>query len=138
MVVTFEVSHLPIDWLKDEKANIHFMLVTPDVFHLEMSSWKDVTPWNNMLISVTDEVSQSEMFPYINSAEVEWFIQAATAPLMVASFIATKANTGAAVTMTSIVARMTMWVMKVKSRKHGELWREWNESFNITTEETRA
>ena len=51
--------------------NIQYMLVTPDVSQLEMSSLKVFKPENRFPMSVIDETTQPEIGPYVLRA-VAW------------------------------------------------------------------
>ena len=51
--------------------NILYMLVTPDVSQLEMSSLKVSKPRNRVPMSVIDETTQPEIGPYVLRA-VAW------------------------------------------------------------------
>ena len=51
--------------------NILYMLVTPDVSQLEMSSLKVSKPLNRVPMSVIDETTQTEGGPYVLRA-VAW------------------------------------------------------------------
>ena len=45
IIVTPEVSHAPMSWLKAEASlNIWYIVVTPEVSHAPMSSLKDAAP----------------------------------------------------------------------------------------------
>ena len=79
ILVTLSTLHLPIGWLNDEAmTNIIYMLVTLEVSHALISSLKDNAAvlqllhpgiaQNKYAMSVTPDVSQVEMWPYVASA----------------------------------------------------------------------
>ena len=53
----------------ERTANMESMLVTPEVFQLEMSVLKLLRPWKRELMSVMNETSQSAMGPYVAMAD---------------------------------------------------------------------
>jgi hypothetical protein len=62
MLVTPEVSHAPMSWLKDEAlSNMESIVVTLEVSHAPMSWLKAEASWNMPSIVVTPEVSHAPM-----------------------------------------------------------------------------
>ena len=98
-----------MSWLKAQALeSILYIVVTPEVSHALMSSLKDAAPelqkeshqppeQNNSDMSVTPEVSQVEMWPYVASAAVASASHAATAVLIVVSSATKGVAVGAAV-----------------------------------------
>ncbi|CAJ1333513.1 unnamed protein product [Effrenium voratum] len=56
MLVTLEVSHDAMGWLKEAPSNMRFMVVTREVCH-ELRGWLKVVPKNMLCMSVTLETS---------------------------------------------------------------------------------
>ena len=73
-------------WLKAEaERNILNISVTLEVSHALMSSLKDAAFSNNPFMLVTPDVSHVEMWPYVASAALASESHAATAVLMLPS-----------------------------------------------------
>ena len=72
MSVTLEVSKLS-GWLNaDALWNMQYMVVTPEVFQLEIFALKFAKPLKSPLMSVIFETSQSAMGrPYVSVSAVE-------------------------------------------------------------------
>ena len=77
MVVTDEVAHSPMGWLKDDAlANMPFMVVTDEVFQPDISALNAPAPgkpmpplWNSLSIFVTFAVSHPSIGPYLAAAD---------------------------------------------------------------------